>query len=137
MLELFPYFSTASSIHFYHSITDIQQVFNREKFSRGSRSYLVVTVKSICYKWLQKFQLQQKVTYFRSYLVLTIVTSICYKWLQKFQLQQKFTYSRSYLVGESICYKWHQKLQLQQKVTNGFKSSNCNKNLPILGITLL
>ena len=36
---------------------------NREKFSRGSRSYLVVTVTvtSKCYKWLQKYQLQQKV----------------------------------------------------------------------------
>ena len=56
-------------------------IFNCEKFSRGSSSYLVVT----------------------------LVTSICYKWLQKFQLLQK--------------------------VTNYFKSSNCNKKLPILGVT--
>ena len=34
-------------------------IFNREKFSRGSRSYLVVTVTSICYKWLQKFNMLQ------------------------------------------------------------------------------
>ena len=45
-------------------------------------------------KWdpneIQMFQLQQKVTYSRSYLVVTVtVTSICYKWLQKLQLQQK------------------------------------------------
>ena len=67
------------------------------------------------------FQLQQKVTYSRSYLVVMVVTSICYKWLEKlllqqkvnilqlgskwdpnglqmFQLQQKVTYSRSYLI---------------------------------------
>ena len=38
---------------------------------------------------IQMFQLQQKVTYSRSYLVVTVVTSICYKWLKKLQLQQK------------------------------------------------
>ena len=43
----------------------LDRVFNREKFSRGSRSYLVVTlvtlVMSICYKWLQKLQMASKV----------------------------------------------------------------------------
>ena len=50
---------------FFPSDTLFLEVFNREKFSRGSRSYLavtknkadvflVVTVTSICCKWLQK-----------------------------------------------------------------------------------
>ena len=44
-------------------------------------------------KWdqneIQMFQLQQKFTYSRSYLVVVVVTSICYKWLKKLLLQQK------------------------------------------------
>ena len=38
----------------YQPLSKVRRVFNREKFSRGSRSYLVVTlvtlVMSICYK---------------------------------------------------------------------------------------
>ena len=41
-------------------------------------------------KWVPNgIQMQQKVTYSRSYLV---VTSICYKWLEKHQLQQKVNF---------------------------------------------
>ena len=75
---------------------------------------MTVTMTSICYKWLQKLQLQQKVN----------MLQMGSKWdpneIQMFQLQQKVTYSRSYLVVTvtvtSICYKWLQKYQLQQKV---------------------
>ena len=70
--------------------------FNCEKFSRGSRSYLVVTVT---------------------------VTSICYKWLQKLQLQQKVNMLQ---MGS----KWDPNgIQMRSKC------SNCNKKLPILGVT--
>jgi hypothetical protein len=64
-----------------------------------SRSYLVVT--SICYKWLQMLQLQQKVSFLQ----------MGSKWdpngIKMFQLQQKVIYSMSFLdvtLVTSICY---------------------------------
>ena len=41
-------------------------------------------------EWDPNFPIATMLPKSRSYLVVTVVTSICYKWLQKFQLQQKF-----------------------------------------------
>ena len=70
-------------------------------------------------------QMQQKVTYSRSYLVVTVVTSICYKWLEKLQLQQKVNMLQMGAKWEpngncQMGSKWEpngiQMFQLQQKV---------------------
>ena len=67
---------------------DLSSFFNREKFSRSSRSYLVVTCD------VNMLQIASKVQYVTN----CFKSSICYKWLQMFLLQQKVTHSRSYLV---------------------------------------
>ena len=75
-----------------------------------SRSYLVVT--SICYKWLEKHQLQQKVNFLQMGSKwapngLQMGSKWAPNGLQMFQLQQKVIYSRSSLVVTlvtSICY---------------------------------
>ena len=110
-------------------------IFNCEKFSRSSRSYLVVTAaesivntyvtngfksyncnkKLTCYKWDPNgIQMESKWD--------PNGLQMGSKWVPNgIQMQQKVTYSRSYLVvtaAESI---------VNTYVTNCFKSSNCNK----------
>ena len=84
VVQLWPQWSNIYYIPFiyYLSLFISQQklgrLFNREKFSRGSRSYLVVTCD------VNMLQMASKVQYVTN----GFKSSICYRWLQKFQLQQ-------------------------------------------------
>ena len=69
---------------------------------------------SISYKWLQMFLLQQKVTYSRSYLVVTCDINMLQMASKVPIATRSNTYFSSYLVvtcvtlATSICYKWLQ-----------------------------
>jgi len=90
-------------------------IFNREKFSRGSRSYLVVTC-TVCEK--------------------ARTTTKSSKWLQKFQkLKMGSKCSNGNKSSNDNKSSNGNKCSNGNKSSNGIKSSNGNKKLPILVVT--